>query len=104
MNKHTPTPWHIRDVDTYTIRSQHGCEVARAARHHIPADEIKANAAFIVRAVNAHDALVEALTKAQGHIKCSLNGWFAPYADCRCPACDGGRLVIAALKLARGDK
>lgn len=65
--KHTPIPWqqeHTKDkkvnsVDIYanngaciaTVRSNHGYETREA------------NAAFIVKAVNCHDQLVEALQK-----------------------------------------
>lgn len=67
--KHTPTPWmheHTKDketnsVDIYnidgaciaTVRSNHGYDVREA------------NAAYIVKAVNCHEQLVEALVRAQ---------------------------------------
>lgn len=55
--KHTPAPWHAENGTIYsqyaTIGSAHG-----KTRNDAEND---ANAAFIVRAVNAHDALVEAL-------------------------------------------
>jgi hypothetical protein len=65
---HTPTPWalnlnwvgHVYDVagpDYQPI-----CMVALDEHHH---DVRLANAAFIVKAVNAHEALVEALEDAR---------------------------------------
>lgn len=64
MSKHTPTPWAMDDT-RLLIRSG-GHLVAEAFRDCLKsiADreaEAQANAAMIVRAVNAHDALVEAL-------------------------------------------
>lgn len=59
---HTPTPWACTDFagpfDHQLITGEHGS----IARVHAPnANEGKANAAFIVQAVNAHEALVAAL-------------------------------------------
>jgi hypothetical protein len=69
---HTPTPWalnlnwvgHVYDVagpDYQPI-----CMVALDEHHH---DVRLANAAFIVKAVNAHDAMVEALRAALNFIE-----------------------------------
>lgn len=67
MNAHTPTPWRVGDAG-HTIfgpLSQAPCPITVAM---IPAptprctlDERRANAAFICRAVNSHEALVAAL-------------------------------------------
>lgn len=67
---HTPTPWH----PAY----DRGCELIMAFRNGREAvlaevgaetdtsyEEDRANAAFIVRAVNSHDALVKALEAVQ---------------------------------------
>lgn len=63
--KHTPTPWKYGHVGTDALwigpdynrtpvaHIDHNMEYAR--------DNSRANAAFIVRAVNSHDKLVEAL-------------------------------------------
>jgi hypothetical protein len=79
--QHTPTPWYY-DAETKTIRAKsreafdkstqmgdyRGCIVADLSEaigereHAIP--EAEANAAFIVRAVNSHDALLEVLDAA----------------------------------------
>jgi hypothetical protein len=71
---HTPTPWETEiSVSNYGllgIRKANGsklgiCSVigadgAHNPRYGISADEAKANAAFIVRAVNSHDDLLAA--------------------------------------------
>lgn len=54
--KHTPTPYH---ADREIITDQHGKEVART--NHTIRIEAYANAEFIIRACNSHEALVEAL-------------------------------------------
>ena len=63
MSDHTPTPWKYE-----APQGAFGHEVVGASRlvcqmsHHPERqDEAVANAAFIVRAVNSHDALVDAL-------------------------------------------
>lgn len=77
MSKHTPTPWHVVKMygwgDSLCIsrRSQADLDgvagegpiavMSRGASHWETPFPVEANAAFIVRAVNAHDALVEAL-------------------------------------------
>lgn len=72
---HTPTPWKIvnrsltdpLDLSGRTIKDGRN----RILAHLYPTpsglglEEQKANAAFIVRAVNAHEKLVEALRNAQ---------------------------------------
>ena len=56
MTKHTPTPWFAEAPDKLQIRTLQPTlnDVAAVASS-------RANAAFIVRAVNAHDDLVAAL-------------------------------------------
>lgn len=68
---HTPTPWtyhlgrganprfHIQTAGGYQIAST--TELARHAQAHTENEQREANAAFIVRAVNSHEALVAAL-------------------------------------------
>jgi len=63
---HTPTPWKFEDeyVRADALNGDEGGNIVadvytRPSHSHSP--EMEANAAFIVRAVNAHDALVEAL-------------------------------------------
>lgn len=53
--KHTPTPWYLLPARTLVnIKGPGGWQIGQ-----IPMDE-KANAAFIVRAVNSHEELLEA--------------------------------------------
>lgn len=54
--QHTPTPWKIEESYVgarYMVRSAHGDETAMT--------RYREDAAFIVRAVNCHEELVEAL-------------------------------------------
>lgn len=60
---HTPTPWEIRDVpsrERFKITDSTGYTIAEMPSYPIIEKE-EANAAYIVRAVNAHEALLEAL-------------------------------------------
>lgn len=70
MADHTPTPWCTREDSSNCIAicfdPQHpnaeGDEVASVYREGIPTnDEMRADAAFIVLAVNNHEMLIEAL-------------------------------------------
>lgn len=56
--KHTPLPW----VCQGNIVTKDGNTIARTPAYR-PADEETANAAFIVRACNAHDDLVAVVEK-----------------------------------------
>ena len=64
--KHTPTPWHTfptnhdedqHEFDIYPVNGMCIAEVGSAYGDEITA----ANAAFIIRAANSHEALVRAL-------------------------------------------
>lgn len=60
MTEHTPTPWHrnIPPASKYpTIFSGRNKHVAQIVTRGLPEDEIEANAAFLVEAVNNHEAL-----------------------------------------------
>lgn len=64
MNAHTPTPWQITGVDGYARRfvsDSKGNQVAFCAPIQPTIERGLADAAHIVRCVNSHDALVEAL-------------------------------------------
>jgi hypothetical protein len=63
MQRHSPTPWRAIDSIVILSEADHGfstwlanCQVGGATR-----PEQCANAAFIVKAVNAHEQLVKAL-------------------------------------------
>jgi hypothetical protein len=74
--KHTPTPWAAveaegiwieragRADDDNVICDLVGRVYDRKKQTNLLTDEDRANAAFIVRAVNAHDAMLAALKKA----------------------------------------
>lgn len=55
---HTATPWLYRD-SPYVFDSNKNC-IAITDTDNASKERIEANAAFIVKAVNAHDELVEA--------------------------------------------
>lgn len=62
MSKHTPTPWEVGDTGdgwniSATLADANGVRIHRVARKL----DSEADAAYIVRAVNAHEQLVEAL-------------------------------------------
>ena len=62
--KHTPTPWRLgRNGTDYCVFF--GDEKFVADCEASDTDEDRANAAFIVRAVNSHQALVDALKDAE---------------------------------------
>lgn len=76
--EHTPTPWRAMEMGSEGARLFQVTTDKRQAMKHI-ADVMArdtltdfANAAFIVRAVNAHDELVEALEDARNVIKHSV--------------------------------
>lgn len=74
MSKHTPTPWELFDCNgVVAIRNPR----ARSSKSeivfwsgfdasHYP-KKARANAAFIVQAVNNHDFLIKVLEKIAGH-------------------------------------
>ncbi len=61
MSNHTPTPWHIESVAVGAFKSVVSLVSGTDGKvTNITCSD--ADAAFIVRAVNAHDAMVEAAT------------------------------------------
>ena len=89
---HTPTPYTIEaDTDPITITGREGMEViADCGSSKIPSNQ--RNAAFIVRACNAHDELVATLERVEGILSVILS------VD------TSTRLgIYNALKLARGE-
>ncbi len=101
--KHTPTPWRITGYGIIGgIEDGSGQTVAQAQerpsrKRSEPDHERLANAAFIVRACNAHDALVEALVEIREKAS-SASAWNAEGALAACEA-----LAESALALARGE-
>jgi hypothetical protein len=77
MNEHTPTPWLREDCTVYSLNrfdaNRFNCTVQPGFDEYdqrASAAECEANAALIVKAVNAHDDLVIALTE----ISCTFDG------------------------------
>jgi hypothetical protein len=72
MTEHTPTPWAIGERERLIVREVPGmcdggdCYSVAETKFHslLLQDEAAANAAFIVRAANNHDALVDDLADA----------------------------------------
>jgi hypothetical protein len=74
-SQHTPTPWIVQTPmtgDDLVIEARPGLEYHELARVRAPHygqgpsfDEMRANAAFIVRACNSHATLVAAINDAE---------------------------------------
>jgi hypothetical protein len=73
MSDHTKTPWHIAGKATIKMGQNDWIGTVNWRNRD-------ANAAFLVRAVNAHDALVAALDAARSQLR-TLGGDHRPYAD-----------------------
>jgi len=115
--KHTPTPWEsevvynngegtysITSWDATTSSSREICQLTRAddKRNGLDYDaEVEeANSAYIVRAVNAHEALVEALEDALAALKkYAFGNQEVSYAE----EFAFFHKQVAALKLAKGE-
>lgn len=98
--KPSQRPW---EADTNRIFSASGtqvCDACDSGSGVVRAEQREANAAFIVRAVNAHDALVSALEAWTNSEYCDEGGEVISAAD-YWPA--GYAQAVAALKLAKGE-
>ncbi len=95
--KHTPLPWRLEpNGPCFNIKSPDRVEhfaILVGMGHNNPG-EFKANANLIVRAVNAHDDLVAALSD----LKCHVAGLGDPMGD------DGPLLEAADAALAKAWK
>jgi hypothetical protein len=98
--KHTPTPWHVGSKVPNYIYARDGLDIIAqcdSANESTRAEE-NANAAHIVRCVNAHDALIAA-----------LEGAIIAMERMNDASDEGGLLgheydaCCAALKLAKGE-
>jgi len=66
--EHTPTPWSLTDSESQS-QVKAGPYVYHPHYSHVaPSMELRANAAFIVKACNLHDELVAALRAALPHL------------------------------------
>ncbi len=97
-SKHTPTPWHLHKTHDHAAHISNCACVHMTRPENIIGCEIDpANAAFIVRAVNNHDALVSSLSDLIQAL--DEDGRFDKNPD---PTSISGR-ARAALNAARGD-
>lgn len=105
--QHTPTPWATEHLKqdwngdaSYTMKGAGGEQLMSNPAYYPWAPD-REDADFIVRAVNAHDALVEALERALIAFEYTGDGRI-PYRD---PASFGEtyEAILAALKLAKGE-
>lgn len=78
MGKHTETPWETNytgniwgDIEN-PVHDGDSPLVAFTNNHSTPTDQQKADSAFIVKAVNCHEGLVEALEQCQQEFVLSL--------------------------------
>ena len=100
MNKHTPTPWRI---ELRYGGNSTGDSMVIGANDYFVCDNVSYypdDQAFIVRAVNAHDALVEALRKIANLSESDCEKYVAK-ADSI--ACEVLAQLDIPLKLARGE-
>jgi hypothetical protein len=106
--EHTPTPWYREDIVSEggpTLRKieigtvHHTVAVLSFLRDH-DAEEVKANAEFIVRAVNAHDELVAALKLAERLLSANVPEYLRPTWNAN--ADRHRELIRAALAKAEG--
>jgi len=83
--KHTPTPWHTGKSDSrgsvhniYSGKSKEPTEGIATCYRWVGSQEAEANADFIVRACNAHDAVVEELNRTAGELANLIRDEFLP--------------------------
>lgn len=90
---HTPTPWAFNGLHIYAANSFYG--IADVTNHNgYPCNA--ANAAYIVRAVNAHEGLVRALELFLAEFDDASVQMRTPIAYYK--AVDAARAVLAAAK------
>ena len=94
MDKHTPTPWQTTG-DGLIWRGKPDENIAQVLARPYDGELNSANAAFIVRAVNSHQALVAALERMLGAYEADKEAGFSFGND---NAADQAR---AALRLAK---
>lgn len=60
-DEHAPLPWHPHDMENFSVCDQLGRHVVSTSSARYSEQEDEDRRIFICRAVNAHEALVEAL-------------------------------------------
>jgi len=73
MSEHTKTPWHTGGIGNHIVFDSDGYAVANATVFHGKQEdgESAANADHIVKCVNSHDALVDAVKAALKRLEAS---------------------------------
>lgn len=67
QTRHTATPWKLNEMEITTVNARF--PLAKVIYYEECGKTCKANAHFIVKAVNNHEALVEALKEARQAIR-----------------------------------
>jgi len=68
VSEHTPTPWRLEGYSIYSSAHK-GRHIVATSDPYWGLNQNKANAAFIVKAVNSHEALVKALELCKGALE-----------------------------------
>lgn len=87
MSAQTPTPWRVGPYYKSDVLNQEGGTICTCRPMGSPAAE--ANADFIVRAVNSHDAMREALENLLPHVL---------FVEASMQAVDAARAALKAAK------
>lgn len=95
-NEHTPTPWHVCESGAIFSESRIGIAYPIQMEAKTANEEREANMEFIVTAVNAYSALVEALKAAEMEGNPEVEGFCD---SCRTP----GQLPLVTEMVPTGD-
>ena len=87
---HSPIPWHFNGgYEIYDDRG--GAITVLDSKGERTSEEDRANGRFVCRAVNAHDALVEALSRLSDYLRSSgFNGLYVDRAEAALSFAKGG--------------
>lgn len=96
--EHTPTPWQVKgDGETVKIADMAGDSLASLMFTHLRgrrlAGEVKANAAFIVRACNEYDGLRERVKVLERALRRLVSDRHGHEVGCACPWCHARSLI-----------
>lgn len=76
---HTPTPWRVKNEEAIKIADSKGDSILSIYHTHLrgrrPTNEVEANAAFIVEAVNSHAALKAHNAELEGKLEAQEQAW-----------------------------
>ena len=94
---HSPTPWKIADWSPGDdiVQAGSGAKIAAIRSTGWPSAETKANAAHIVKCVNQHDILAEALDRVTSRLTNHTCEYHGPMT---CDTCEDIRTARAALE------